>query len=80
MNITKEGTEVKVGQVWRDLDVRMDGRHCRVMQVANGKALMSRCNPSGALTSSRTTSVSISRMHTSSQGWALVKDVPTKPE
>lgn len=74
MNITKEGIEVKVGQVWRDLDERMDDRHCRVVGVVDGKALMVRCRPNGAMVSTRETRVSINRMRKSSQGWELVKE------
>jgi hypothetical protein len=64
-NITKEGIEVKVGQVWRDCDKRMNGRTRKVVSVNDGKAQMD--GPTK-------TSVSIRRMHKSSTGWELVTD------
>lgn len=66
-NITKEGIEVKVGQVWRDLDKRMNYRTRTVVTVQDGKAHMDG-HPK--------TKVSIRRMHKSSSGWELVKNNP----
>ena len=62
-NITKDGIEVKVGQVWKDLDKRMANRTRTVVAVMDGKAHMD--GPTK-------TKVSISRMHKSSTGWVLV--------
>lgn len=71
-NVNKDGIEVRVGQVWRDLDKRMDGRTRKVIEVKDGKAVMqSPHQPSGMKTK-----VSIKRMHKSSTGWELVSDVP----
>lgn len=70
-NVTKEGIEVKVGQEWRDLDKRMEGRVCRVVDVADGKAKLQSIH--GSIPSTR---VSVRRMHKSSTGWALVDDSP----
>lgn len=67
-NITKDGVEVTVGQVWRDLDKRMEGRERRVAAIVDGKVIM---EPLGA--DGTTTKVSISRMHKHSTGWQLVK-------
>ncbi|EPZ0439134.1 hypothetical protein ACXI6M_004231 [Pseudomonas aeruginosa] len=39
-NITKEGIEVKPGQVWKDLDKRQSGRQCKVVAIEDGKAKM----------------------------------------
>jgi len=64
-NLTKEGVEVKVGQVWRDLDKRGHGRTRTVVAVEDGRAVM------GGPTKSK---VSIARMHKSSTGWALVRE------
>lgn len=69
-NITKENIEVKAGQVWRDLDTRLDGRECRVVEVKDGKAFMRAQSATGEL--GKQTKVSIKRMHKSSTGWALV--------
>lgn len=68
MNVTKEGIEVKVGQLWEDLDKRMRGRRCFVCEVSNGKAVMR-----GEYYQLKTTKISISRMHKSSTGWKLIK-------
>lgn len=64
-NITKEGIEVKAGQVWRDLDKRMNGRTVTVIFATAGVARVK-----GA----RTTELSISRMHRHSTGWELVTE------
>ena len=63
-NITKEGIEVKPGQVWQDLDKRMAGRKCTVLAVADGKAHMDGVPK---------TKVSITRMHKSFNGWMIVE-------
>lgn len=77
-NVTKEGIEVKPGQVWRDLDKRIPNRHCKVVAVEMVKAVMRECRPDGSdllgLSLSTTTKISIHRMHKSSTGWALVPD------
>lgn len=62
-NITKDGIEVKAGQVWRDLDKRMKGRTVTVIFATAGYARVK-----GA----RTTELSIHRMHRHSTGWELV--------
>lgn len=63
-NVTKDGIEVKPGQVWQDLDKRMGGRKRTVVAVADGNSHMDGVPK---------TKVSISRMHKSSTGWMLVK-------
>lgn len=68
-NVTKEGIEVKPGQVWKDLDKRQEGRQCKVMAIENGKAKMQHY-ARGRLGSK--TTVSIRRMHKHSTGWELV--------
>lgn len=72
MNTTKDGIEVKQGQVWADLDKRMDGRHVRVVGVQDGKATVQRCRINGVGVTHKVTKLSVSRMHKSSTGWALV--------
>lgn len=74
MNVTKEGIEVRPGQVWRDLDKRMGNRNARVLEVVAGKAKMERCRPDGATYGGSTTRVAVRRMHKSSTGWELVAD------
>jgi hypothetical protein len=71
-NVTKEGIEVKRGQVWRDLDNRMGNRTAKVIEVLAGKAKMEMCRHDGSTYGGSTTRVSIRRMHKSSTGWALV--------
>ncbi|MGU7773747.1 hypothetical protein ACV229_26635 [Burkholderia sp. MR1-5-21] len=65
-NVTKDGIEVKPGQVWRDLDKRSRGRTRRVLSIEDGKAVFE---------GPPKTKVSIARMHRHSTGWALVSDV-----
>lgn len=60
---TRDGIEVKPGQVWRDLDKRMNGRTLNVLRVEEGRAFMD---------GPRKTSISIRRMHRHSTGWELV--------
>ena len=70
-NITKEGIEVKPGQVWKDLDKRSYGRQCKVIAIEDDKAKMQHY-ARGQLGSK--TTVSIRRMHKHSTGWDLVNE------
>ena len=72
MNRTKDGVEVRVGQVWRDCDKRMQGdkRRLKVVRIAGDVAVM--VGLSGAIVS-RETRVSIRRMHKGSRGWEMVQ-------
>ena len=70
MNTTKEGIEVKVGQVWRDLDKRMS-RVVTVCEVSDGKAIVR----TGWGASGQKSTISIRRMHKHSSGWELVQNV-----
>lgn len=72
--LTKEGVAVKVGQVWMDMDRRMDGRHCKVIGVAEGRALMNRCTAEGRVVTEAITKVAVARMHRGSTGWTLVRE------
>lgn len=74
--ITKDGIEVKQGQIWRDLDKRQPNRHCKVSSVRDGKAIMILCTADGrTINAMREVKISVARMHKSSTGWALVRDV-----
>lgn len=64
-NVTKEGIEVRPGQVWRDLDKRMGGRTVVVMAVYSGKATVKGV---------RASVLSISRMHKHGAGWELISE------
>lgn len=87
-NITKEGIEVRVGQIWRDLDKRMGDRKRQVVSLCGGRATMGRVGFSTEQKDTMRTRVSISRMHKSATGWELVVDVvdsngegnPVEPE
>lgn len=73
MNTTKEGVIVEKGQVWRDLDKRMDNRHAKVEAVRDGKAIMYACTANGRIINAmREIKVAIRRMHKSSTGWVVV--------
>lgn len=72
--VTKEGIEVKRGQVWRDLDKRMGNRNAKVIEVVAGKAKMEMCRADGSTYGGSTTRIAVRRMHKSSTGWELVKD------
>ena len=73
---TKDGIKVKKGQVWRDLDARMTNRHAKVEAVRDGKAIMNLCTAEGQIINAmREVKISVARMHKSSTGWALVRDV-----
>lgn len=67
--ITKEGIEVKAGQVWRDLDRRMNGRTVTVEWVSVDGTV-------ARVKGARSTQLSINRMHRHSTGWELVKEKP----
>ena len=65
MNTTKEGIEVKPGQVWLDLDKRMWGRKVRITEVLDGFAYYGK----GARDR-----IAIRRMHTHSTGFRLAEE------
>lgn len=72
---TREGIEVKVGQVWEDLDKRMKGRQVLVIRLwPGGKCDVAphRIHRDGK---PRQTTISISRMHKHSTGYRLIKDI-----
>lgn len=70
-NFTKEGIEVKPGQVWLDLDKRMNMRRVRVKRIVDGKAI---CWVLVNGLNGRETKLSIHRMHKNSTGWHLVQE------
>ena len=81
--VTPEGVEVKVGQIWRDLDPRDSGRCVKVLVVEQGKgfrqhrmvARVCGCQANGVAFTSRpkpTSTLSIDRM-CKRNGWELVK-------
>ena len=72
MNTTKEGIEVVPGQVWRDLDPRMNHRTVTVLRVQSGKAYV-------RSSAGRESRLSIQRMHRHATGFALVQQ-PTGEE
>lgn len=76
-NVTRDGVEVKPGQVWRDLDKRMDGRRVQVVEVTNGKAVVVGLSGNGAVNPFSKSRISVARMHRSSTGWELVSRTPT---
>lgn len=63
MNITKNGIEVKPGQVWRDLDKRCNGRTRKIVRVENGFAHYD---------TPKKGRIAVARMHNHSTGFALV--------
>lgn len=75
MSKTKDGIEVKKGQVWEDLDKRMNGRRVMVMNEPTGGRVSVR-----SLTSNRYSELSIARMHKHSTGWKLIQDVDPMSE
>jgi hypothetical protein len=79
----KHGARVAVGQIWRDLDKRMTGRHCRVIGFdANDRALMLRvdCDTGIRLGDASPTRVSIDRMRPMHNGWELVREPASLPQ
>ena len=84
-HITRDGVEVKPGQIWRDLDKRHEGRLCKVVAIEDRKygsglrrktvtvALMRFCQSNGYEPNIRCNAVQIARMHKHSTGWELVK-------
>jgi hypothetical protein len=76
--VTKEGVEVKIGQVWRDLDKRMRGRCVQVVEFGTitfvGKV---RVQGYGRITGASGTKrwLSVARMHRHSTGFELVETI-----
>jgi hypothetical protein len=72
--MTQEKIEVKVGQVWKDYDIRSrsdaGARLIKILSIENGKATV-QC-PTGR---GRKTKVRLDRFRPTSTGYALVTDV-----
>ena len=68
-NVTREGVEVKVGQVWKDLDPRFASRNrtVTITAVEQGHAFYEQ---------PRRGRLAVRRMHKHSTGWALVQEAP----
>lgn len=69
--MTPEGIRVQIGQVWRDLDPRQDGRTVKIMEIINR-------DPQQAKVLVRTSKgveskISVRRMRRNSTGYELVK-------
>lgn len=73
--ITKEGIEVRIGQLWRDLDKRMAGRTVSIVRVAP-EAHPYPYAEVRALRSGRMSRLRINRMHKHATGFALVCEEP----
>jgi hypothetical protein len=71
-NITKDGVEVRAGQIWRDLDKRESGRTIKVVSVAEGKALSRDHVKLTGFTCRMNRPISVRRMHKGGTGWELV--------
>ncbi|MBV7475361.1 hypothetical protein [Pseudoxanthomonas sp. PXM05] len=69
--ITKEGIEVQVGQVWRDLDKRLS-RTVVVEHVDDKNGIAHVRSSNGARSR-----IAIKRMHKYAQGFALVTPIDT---
>ena len=67
MTTTKDGVEVKVGQVWKNLDVRTVNDTVTIKEVGPGFAKVERKG-------GKSTMLSIRRMHKHSTGWELVSE------
>lgn len=70
LNVTKAGILVKPGQIWQDCDKRAVISSVKVLEVNAGKARIERGGAGG-----RQTTISVKRMHSSSTGFVLVRDV-----
>ena len=60
--------DVRVGQVWRDCDKRMNGRTIVIERVQGDYAYAK------VVGSSRPTRIALRRMYRHSTGWELIKD------
>lgn len=67
--VTKDGVHVRVGQVWRDLDVRMLGRTRCIVEVDAFRGKVKMATDGQARGHSW---VSIHRMHRHATGWQMV--------
>lgn len=74
-NVTKDGVEVRPGQVWKDCDTRMGNRHGKVVEVREGKVVMHACRENGQTINDREIRIALPRMRPTSTGWKLVRDV-----
>lgn len=62
-------TEVKVGQIWQDIDPRMEGRQIEVIHVGNGFAACKN------LKTNKETRIALKRFKSNATGYKLIKDV-----
>lgn len=77
MSKTKEGIEVKVGQVWERVSVNAKNRRHIVRHIIeeSGDVLLVSLEVRG-FTGGREFWGRIDKMHNHSTGWKLIKDVP----
>lgn len=71
---TPDGIAVAPGQVWEDLDWRMQQRRARVERVVDHEAIMVLiCERGQIIAATKPIKVPLSKMRKSSIGWALVQ-------
>jgi hypothetical protein len=87
MSNFKKLREIRVGQVWRDCDKRMNGRHIKIVRFdegANsplpyGHVYAVTCAADGTMPSSRETRILVTRMYPHSTGFELVRPSTEEP-
>lgn len=67
-NVTRDGIEVRPGQIWEDCDKRSKGRRVTVTKVESGKAHVT--------TGVNSTRIAIRRMYPHASGFRLIHDAP----
>lgn len=71
----KRGVEIKVGQIWMDMDKRMRGRKRKVVALLEKSGLVVMDDPrADFINKIHQTKVSAARMHAHSTGWMLCSD------
>lgn len=74
------GPDVRVGQVWEDMDKRGYGRHVKVIEVSGNVATVEQVSARVGYDDKpgRRTKIKVDRFRPTSTGYRLVTDVPKK--
>lgn len=70
--VTKQRGPFEVGQIWRDMDKRMNGRHVKIVRVESPYVFVVTCAPDGSGPSSRETRLAMRRMYVHSTGFECI--------
>ena len=65
---------VEPGQIWKDRDYRMHGRHLFVLRIEGERAICASCTPNGKVLTQSLTRIRLDRFKPTSTGYDLVRE------